>query len=165
VINYLDYIITTDLSNEEPQKLIDYNCYLYALRIYTKHNRLAIINQNFNDLIENLVINAIFKLTTEDAIFLTSKQLMNPNELPEMDIIKHLLALNSSELAANIVKPIKLEEEYSSFESDRNPIGHRIPNSFNQDTMYIRKQIMKKITEKKPFKSPNYNNILNINLN
>ena len=165
VINYLDYIITTDLSNEEPQKLIDYNCYLYALRIYTKHNRLAIINQNFNDLIENLVINAIFKLTTEDAIFLTSKQLMNPNELPEMDIIKHLLALNSSELAANIVKPIKLEEEYSSFESDRNPIGYRIPNSFNQDTMYIRKQIMKKITEKKPFKSPNYNNILNINLN
>ena len=164
VINYLDYIITSDFEdsiNIDRRITITDQRYLYALRSFTKHNRLAIINPEFNDLIENLTMNAIYKIHTYD-IFLTSKQLMELHELPEMSIINHLLKLNKRLSKIETESPIQLEKEYSAFYSNnRDTVSgeRRTSKPSNTATCNIINMIERKITDKKSFRSTNYNNI------
>jgi len=164
VISQLNHIILGNFSNiteNSTQTKVQTLKYLYSLMNFTKHNRLAIINPEFNDLIENLTMNAIYKIHTYD-IFLTSKQLMELHELPEMSIINHLLKLNKRLSKIETESPIQLEKEYSAFYSNnRDTVSgeRRTSKPSNTATCNIINMIERKITDKKSFRSTNYNNI------
>ena len=148
--------------------------YLYALRVCTKHNTLGVISQEFNDMVENLTMNAITKLHNNE-VYLTSTQLSKRVKLP---IVERMLTLHQQILQERTPEPIELEEDYSVFDSNQfermTSITNRaataaarvrlngitpIQHSDVDATRSIRNNIMHNIAKKTPFKSPNYNNL------
>ena len=148
---------------------------MYALRVCTKHNTLGVISQEFNDMVENLTMNAITKLHNNNKVYLTSTQLSERVELP---IVERMLTLHQQILQERTPEPIELEEDYSVFDSNQfermTSITNRaataaarvrlngiapIQHSDVDATRTIRNTIMNNIAKKTPFKSPNYNNL------
>ena len=106
IISYLDNVIQSGRDGNA-ETIIGCQRYLYALRIFTKHNKLSSIGQDFNDLIENLTMISIHKMSIDHPHrYLTSRQLLDLSEfwqrVPEMSIIKYLLSIADP---VNIVEP------------------------------------------------------------
>jgi hypothetical protein len=155
MINRLDFIVTSGDFEFVSETLT----YLYSLRVCTKHNTLGVISQEFNDRIENLTMNAITKLHTND-IYLTSTQLSEPVEL---SIVERMLTLHQQIVQEHTPEPIQLEEDYSVFDRTTSSVDRALPIPVRvhgiDATRSIRNTIMNNIAKKTPFKSPNYNNL------
>ena len=159
MINHLNYVIRKDWSIAEIKGEYE-NCYqtqgyLYALRVCTKHNKLNAIGQTFNDMIENLTMNAIAKMHS-NTVYLTSGHLSEAVELPLVD---HMLSLNS--LLADDSRPqvlvgsaqSLLDKAYSKF----NPMEFDGMSQSQVNVGQPRLVIERK--KKRSFKSPNYNKL------